>query len=89
MSSRLEPNPTSPKSILWRTFHSHPDSIGEGYFEHMRAALGYSATLTVAAAAALLHALVPCLCQTTARNRIESLHDKLQKRVPISGTTKD
>lgn len=89
MSGRLEPTPTSPKGILWRTFRSHPDSIGEGYFEHMRAALGYSATLTVAAAAALLHALVPCLCQTTARTKIESLHDKLQRRVSASDINQD
>lgn len=78
----------SVSAMLRGTFLDHPASIGESYFEHLRAALGYSASLTVTAAAAFIHALVPCLCETTARTRIETLHNKLQGRVPVSsGTT--
>ena len=40
----------------------HLDEVQEGYFEHLGAALGYSAMLAKAAAGCLVHAIVPGLC---------------------------
>lgn len=63
-------------------FLEHPNSLGESYFQHQRAALGFSGYLAVTAMAALVHAILPCLCETTARTRIAALNDKLQNRNP-------
>jgi hypothetical protein len=61
-------------------FLSHPASVDESYFEHQRVALGFALTLSLIAAAAFLHALIPGLCQSTARRHIATLHERLQAR---------
>lgn len=58
-------------------FTEHPASVGETYTEHMRVAAGFAGTLAVAAGAAIVHAIVPCLCRTTASQRIKKLHVKM------------
>jgi len=70
-------------------FLDHPSSIGESYFQHQRVALGFAGSLAVTAMAALIHAIVPCLCETTAKTRIAALNDRLQKRTPGHGNTTD
>ena len=72
---------SSANSPLRAAFLDHPESIGETYFQHQRVALGFAGYLAVTAGAALVHALVPCLCETTARRRIAALNDRLQGRV--------
>ena len=77
ISSRL------PRAAALRgAFLDHPQAVGETYFQHMRVAAGFAGFLAITAGAALTHALVPCLCETTARRRIAILHDRLQVRVP-------
>ncbi|MEM7256681.1 MAG: DUF6356 family protein [Pseudomonadota bacterium] len=77
------PTKTShPADLLRSTFLTHPHAVGETYFQHLRAAMGFAGFLAVTALAAMVHALVPSLCETTARRRISVLHDRLQKRVP-------
>lgn len=67
---------------LKSAFLDHPESIGETYFQHQKQALGFAATLIIAAAAAIVHALVPCWCEKTASNKVAELHRRLQSRKP-------
>ncbi len=47
-------------------FTAHPASVGETYWEHMRFAARFGARMALGGAAAMLHALFPFLCKTTA-----------------------
>jgi hypothetical protein len=58
-------------------FTDHPESVGETYGEHFRVAAGFAGTLAVAAAAAAVHAVIPCRCTKTASNRIMALHEQM------------
>lgn len=55
-------------------FLAHPRAIGESYIEHGFFALGIAARLAQAAGAALVHAVIPGLCQTTASQVILDMH---------------
>ncbi|MFL4989952.1 MAG: DUF6356 family protein, partial [Microvirga sp.] len=46
---------------LKRLFTDHPDSVGEGYLEHMNVALSFAGPLLAAGLAALIHAFLPFL----------------------------
>ena len=61
-------------------FIDHPASVDETYFQHMRFAARFSAVLFAAGAAALIHALVPCLFEKTASNRIRKLYSLIDNR---------
>ena len=63
-----------------RGFQSHPASVNESYFGHMRFALGFAGTLLAAGGAALIHALIPPLFETTASEKIKVLHAKIIAR---------
>lgn len=63
-----------------RLFTAHPQTVGESYFEHMRFALWFSSRLLVAGGAALVHALLPFLCETTASRIIRELHQRIEGR---------
>jgi hypothetical protein len=67
---------------LRRLFTEHPDAVGESYVEHMRVALGFAAPLAVAAGAALVHAFLPFLCETTASRTVKALHARITSRRP-------
>lgn len=58
---------------LTRLFTEHPASVGEDYFGHMAFALRFSGLLALAAGAALVHAVLPFLCQTTASRILRDL----------------
>ena len=60
-----------------RLFLSHPESVGESYFEHQRAALSFAGPLLLAWFACILHAMIPGLCERTASQRIVMLHDRM------------
>ena len=47
-------------------FTDHPSSVGESYWQHMAFALRFGGRMAVGAAAAMLHALLPFACVTTA-----------------------
>ena len=66
----------------------HLIDVGESYFEHLGAALGFSASLLRAGIACALHALVPALCTSTASRSIEELHSKLAARAALSATAR-
>lgn len=61
-------------------FSEHPNSVGETYPQHLRAALGYSYRMFRAAACCAIHGLFPWLCTTSGSNAIRSLHAELEMR---------
>ncbi|MEM7709762.1 MAG: DUF6356 family protein [Pseudomonadota bacterium] len=63
-----------------RAFHDHPASVQETYLGHMRFALGFAGHLFLAGGAALVHALIPPLCETTASRLVARLHARLAAR---------
>ncbi|MFO6466018.1 DUF6356 family protein [Jannaschia sp. KMU-145] len=63
-----------------RAFHDHPASVDETYFGHMRFAFGFAGTLFLAGAAALIHAIIPPLCETTASRLIRRMHARIDNR---------
>jgi hypothetical protein len=67
---------------LKRLFTEHPDAVGESYVEHMKVALSFAGPLSLAAAAALVHAFLPFLCVTTASATVRRLHARMVNRVP-------
>lgn len=68
------------QSHLDRWFLAHPASVDETYLQHMRFALGFAFWLTVAAAAALAHAIVPAVCETTAGGILRKLTARMEAR---------
>ena len=67
-------------STFQKLFTEHPASVDETYFEHMRFASSFAFWLFVAAGAALVHAVVPALCESTASRIIKRLHDRMTNR---------
>ena len=61
-------------------FRDHPATVNETYFGHMRFAFGFAFWLGVAAGAALVHAFVPALCETTASRILKRLHARIESR---------
>ncbi|MEM7441254.1 MAG: DUF6356 family protein [Pseudomonadota bacterium] len=61
-------------------FYSHPASVGETYFGHMAFALRFSGLLAFAAFAALVHAFIPPLFETTAGRIIKDLAGEISAR---------
>lgn len=68
------------KPQIFAAFTAHPAKVGETYFEHFLVAMRFAALLAGAALAALCHALIPALCETTASRRIRSLHAEMDRR---------
>jgi hypothetical protein len=68
--------------LIDRLFLAHPRSAGQGYFEHMRFAWSFAATMAVGTVAALLHGLFPFVCQTAAGDRVRALYARLSGRGP-------
>ncbi|WP_051062465.1 DUF6356 family protein [Ilumatobacter nonamiensis] len=58
-------------------FTEHPASVDETYAEHFRVATSCAGSLAIAAGAALVHAVVPALCEKTASRRIKALHARV------------
>ena len=61
-------------------FTDHPSTVNETYFGHMRFALGFGCWLAVAAMAAVVHAVIPALCETTASRILGRLTERMQAR---------
>ncbi len=59
---------------ITNVFTAHPATVGESWAGHARFALSTSGMLAGAALAAAIHAVVPCLCETTASRTIDRLH---------------
>ena len=55
-------------------FTSHPASVGETYTQHLGFAFKFGAIMAVGGLAAMVHALFPFLCITTASRTLEQLN---------------
>ena len=66
--------------MIAKIFTDHPASVDETYTQHFTFALKFSATLFFAAGAALIHALIPCLCEKTASKLVAKLYAKTHNR---------
>lgn len=73
-------NQTPRSGIARRIFLDHPASVEETYFQHMGFALRFAFWLAVAAAAALVHAVVPALCEKTASGIVRRLFARIENR---------
>ena len=63
-----------------RIFTSHPAKVGETYFSHMAFAAWFSSRLLMAAGAALVHAFLPFLFETTASRIVRELYERTHNR---------
>jgi hypothetical protein len=63
-----------------RLFLSHPQQVGESYFQHQRMAMSFALPLLCAGLAAVIHAIIPGLCERTAGDAIRRLHERLDVR---------
>jgi hypothetical protein len=68
------------RATLHRLFLSHPQAVDESYGEHLLFACGFAARLFGAALAALIHAAIPCLFETTASRMIREMHERIASR---------
>lgn len=66
--------------LLGALFLDHPATVNETYFGHMRFAFGFAFWLGVAALAAVVHAVIPALCETTASRILCRLHARIEAR---------
>lgn len=73
-------NTTPRKNPIAAVFLDHPAAVNETYFQHMRFAFGFAFWLGVAAVAALVHAFIPTLCETTASRILKRLHARIESR---------
>jgi hypothetical protein len=63
-----------------RLFVDHPASVDETYLGHMAFAAWFSSRLFMAAGAALVHAFLPFLFETTASRIVQELADRTHNR---------
>ena len=78
---------------MTRLFTAHPGTVGETYFGHMAFAAWFASRLTMAALAALVHAFLPFLFETTASRIVRELYERTQGRgsgsdVPMGGLSR-
>jgi hypothetical protein len=71
---------TSRKNPLTAIFLDHPATVNETYFQHMRFAFSFAFWLGAAALAALVHAFIPALCETTASRILKRLTARIESR---------
>jgi hypothetical protein len=73
------------RTTLDRLFVAHPRAVNEDYFAHFGVALRFALLLLGAGLAALVHALIPALFETTASSIIKKLNAEMTAR---SGTAR-
>lgn len=66
--------------MIRRVFLDHPAHVDETYLEHMAFAGKFAGKLMLAAGAAAVHAVIPCLFERTASKIIADLYDKTHNR---------
>lgn len=66
--------------MLYNNFLSHPRSVNESYLEHCKIALYFAGFLILAGFAALIHAFIPPLFETTASRIMKRLTDIMEQR---------
>ncbi|MEM8822429.1 MAG: DUF6356 family protein [Pseudomonadota bacterium] len=73
--------------MIKQVFLNHPASVDESYGEHFLFATRFSGKLVMAAGAAFIHALIPCLFEKTASRIVADLYKDTAHRgqTPASG----
>jgi hypothetical protein len=66
--------------ILDRVFLAHPRTVDESYLEHCCFAARIGSRLLLAGMAAMVHAIVPCLCETTASRIVLAMNSDIVAR---------
>ena len=66
--------------MITKIFIDHPASVDESYGEHAVFAGRFAFKLFVAAGAATVHAIIPCLFEKTASKIIAELYNKTHNR---------
>lgn len=66
-----------------KLFTDHPASVNETYFGHMAFAAWFASRLFMAGGAALVHAVLPFLFETTASTIVRELYERTSKRKPV------
>ena len=72
-----------------KLFTDHPEAVGETYLGHMAFAAWFASRLFMAGAAALVHAFLPFLFETTASRITRELYDRTHNRKPGQAGTAD
>ena len=66
--------------MIDRLFLKHPRSLNETYYQHMRTAAGFGASLMRAGIACFAHAIIPALFTNTASRELDRLHTSMVQR---------
>lgn len=66
--------------MIDRIFLEHPRHVDESYLQHMAFAGKFSGKLLLAAGAAAVHAVIPCLFEKTASRMIAQMYAKTHNR---------
>jgi hypothetical protein len=66
--------------IVNHYFLEHPRDAGQTYFQHLRFAWRFGASLFGGACAAFAHGVLPNVHRTTASETVKELHARLQAR---------
>lgn len=66
--------------MIDRVFLDHPRKVDESYLKHAAFAARFSGKLFLAAGAAAVHAVIPCLFEKTASGIIAQLYAKTHHR---------
>ena len=64
-------------STFRKLFVSHPESVGETWFEHLCHASWFAGMMLYGGVACLIHALIPGACEKTGSKVITLLHDRM------------
>jgi hypothetical protein len=67
-------------NMFKRLFVTHPQSVGESYFEHMAVAFGFGFKMLGGGIACIIHGLVPGLFVCSGSKMINCLHNELQTK---------
>ena len=81
----IQDTDTASRPSFLRGFIDHPASVNESYLQHAGFAFGFSARLFLASMAALIHALIPPLFETTASRMIREMHARIDARHTDAG----
>ena len=68
---------------MTRLFTAHPGTVGETYFGHMAFAAWFASRLFMAGGAALVHAVLPFMFETTASRIVRELYERTSSRKAV------
>ena len=66
--------------MIRQLFLTHPHSVDESYAQHAVFAAGFSGRLCLAAAAAMIHAVLPFMFEKTASRMVADLYARTHRR---------